>query len=99
MKSHDHHVFMKVPLPIAFSALPAKVLEPLSTLIEFFKNLCANKLREDPDGNASYNPYNFMQIGDNISISILECNVKCSNSFSTRSILGWASPLQVDVSI
>jgi len=47
MKSHDHHVFREVLLPIAFSALPVEVLEPLSTLSDFFKNLCANELRED----------------------------------------------------
>jgi len=47
MKSHNHHVFLGVLLPIAFSSLPAEVLEPLSSLSDFFKNLCANELRED----------------------------------------------------
>ena len=47
MKSHDCHVFMEALLPIAFSALPDDVLEPLVALGEFFKNLCANVLRED----------------------------------------------------
>ena len=41
------HVFMEVLLLIEFSALSANVLEPLSALSEFFKNLCSNKLRED----------------------------------------------------
>ena len=43
MESHDHHVFMKVLLPIAFSALQVEVLEPLLALSEFFKDLCANE--------------------------------------------------------
>jgi len=30
MKSHDHHIFLEVLLLIAFSSLPAEVLEPLS---------------------------------------------------------------------
>jgi len=47
MKSHDHHVFLEVLLPIAFSALPDEVIEPLSALSDFFKNLCVNELRED----------------------------------------------------
>jgi len=47
MKSHNHHVFLEVLLPIAFSSLPAEVLEPLLALSDFFKNLCANELRED----------------------------------------------------
>ena len=47
MKSHDYHVFMEVLLLIAFSALPDDVFEPLVALGEFFKNLCANVLRED----------------------------------------------------
>ena len=47
MKSHDYHVFMETLLPIALSALPDDVLEPLVALGEFFKNLCANVIRED----------------------------------------------------
>jgi len=47
MKSHDHHVFLELLLPIVLSSLPAEVLEPLSALSDFFKNLCANELRED----------------------------------------------------
>ena len=38
-----------------------------------------------------------MQIGDDISASILKCN--SMSLFRIRNILGWASPLQVDVSI
>ena len=47
LKSHDYHIFMETLLPIAFSALPEDVLEPLVAVGEFFKNLCANVLRED----------------------------------------------------
>ena len=47
MKIHDYHVFMKAVLPIAFSAFPANVWEPLSSLGEFFENLCVNVLCED----------------------------------------------------
>ena len=47
MKSHDYHMFMETLLLIAFSALPDDVLELLVALSEFFKNLCANVLRED----------------------------------------------------
>ena len=47
LKSHDYHVFMEVLLPIAFNALPADVLEPLASLSEYFRNVCASVLRED----------------------------------------------------
>jgi len=47
LKSHDYHVFMEALLPIAFSALPADVLEPLASLSEYFRNICASVLRED----------------------------------------------------
>jgi len=47
MKSYNHHVFLEVLLPIAFSALLDEVLEPLSALSDFFKNICANELHED----------------------------------------------------
>jgi len=47
MKSHDYHVFKGALLLIAFSALPVDMLDCLSTLSEFFKNLYANVLRED----------------------------------------------------
>ena len=45
--SPNYHFFMKALLPIAFSVLPPNVLEPLSALGEFFKNICANVLREE----------------------------------------------------
>jgi len=38
---------MEALLPIAFSASPDDVLDPLVALGEFFKNLCANVLRDD----------------------------------------------------
>ena len=47
MKSYNYHIFIEALLPIAFSALPADMLEPLSAFGEFFKNLCANVFRED----------------------------------------------------
>jgi len=47
LKSHDYHIFMETLLPIAFSALLDDVSEQLVALGEFFKNLCANVLRED----------------------------------------------------
>jgi len=47
LKSHEYHVFMEVLLPIAFSALLADVLEPLASLSDYFKNICASVLRED----------------------------------------------------
>ena len=47
MKSHDCHVFMECLLPIAFSSLPSNVLNPLTELNQFFKDLCSATLRED----------------------------------------------------
>jgi len=47
MKSHDYHVFMEALLPIAFSGLPSNVLGTLPAPGEFFRNLCANVIRED----------------------------------------------------
>jgi len=47
MKSHDYHIFMEALLQIAFSAMADDVLEPLVALSKFFKNLCANVLRDD----------------------------------------------------
>ena len=47
MKSHDCHVFMECLLPIAFSSLPSNVLNPLTELSQFFKDLCSATLRED----------------------------------------------------
>ena len=100
MESHDHHVFLEVLLPIAFSALPDEVLEPLSALSDFFKNLCANKLCED------------ILMKMHHTIPIILCKLETifppvfwnvmkhvPVHFSTKSILGWANPLQVDVFI
>jgi len=47
MKSHNYHVFFEALLPIAFSALPVDVLEPLSAISEYFKTLCADVLHKD----------------------------------------------------
>ena len=44
MKSHDHHVFLKNLLPVAFAALPEDVLGPLVELSEFFRNLSSSEL-------------------------------------------------------
>jgi len=99
MKSHGHHVFMEVLLPIAFSSLPVEVLEPLLALSDFFKNLCANEPREDL----------LMEMRRTILTILCKLEIifpptfwnvrTLASSFSTRSIPKWASPLQVDVSI
>ncbi|KAI5396620.1 hypothetical protein KIW84_023799 [Lathyrus oleraceus] len=47
MKSHDCHVFMERLLPIAFSSLPKHVLNPLTEISQFFRDICASKLRVD----------------------------------------------------
>ncbi|XP_058729647.1 uncharacterized protein LOC131601773 isoform X2 [Vicia villosa] len=47
MKSHDCHVFMERLLPIAFSALPHNVWNPIAELSKFFKDLCSTILRVD----------------------------------------------------
>jgi len=47
MKSHDCHVFMESLLPIAFSALPIHVLNPLTEISHFFKDLCSATLKEE----------------------------------------------------
>ena len=47
MKSHDCHVFMQCLLPVAFSALPDGVLNPIIELSQFFRDLCSTLLRED----------------------------------------------------
>jgi hypothetical protein len=47
MKSHDNHVFMQHLLPTAFSSLPSHVLNPLTEISQFFKNICASTLRVD----------------------------------------------------
>ncbi|KAL2318436.1 hypothetical protein Fmac_032312 [Flemingia macrophylla] len=47
MKSHDCHVFMECLLPIAFSSLSVHVLNPLTEISHFFKDLCCTTLRAD----------------------------------------------------
>ncbi|XP_058776694.1 uncharacterized protein LOC131651025 [Vicia villosa] len=47
MKSHDCHIFMERLLPIAFSSLPKNVLNPLTEIGQFFKDICASTLRVD----------------------------------------------------
>jgi len=47
MKSHDYHVFMESLLPTAFSALPIHVLNPLTEISHFFKDLCSTTLKEE----------------------------------------------------
>lgn len=44
MKSHDCHIFLECLLPIAFSALPTHVLNPLIEVSQYFKNLCSSTL-------------------------------------------------------
>ncbi|XP_022633646.1 uncharacterized protein LOC111241121 [Vigna radiata var. radiata] len=47
MKSHDCHVFMECLLPIAFSSLPAHVLNPITEVNRFFRDLCSTTLNKD----------------------------------------------------
>jgi len=47
MKSHDTHVFMKHLIPSVFSSLPSHVLNPLTEISKFFKNICASTLSVD----------------------------------------------------
>jgi len=47
MKSHDCHVFMECLLPIALSSLPTYVINPISDINHFFKDLCSRTLKED----------------------------------------------------
>ncbi|GAU31957.1 hypothetical protein TSUD_288910 [Trifolium subterraneum] len=47
MKSHDSHVLMERLLPISFCSLPNHVLNPLTEVSQFFKDLCASTLRMD----------------------------------------------------
>ncbi|XP_052724112.1 uncharacterized protein LOC128193952 [Vigna angularis] len=46
MKSHDCHVFMECLLPIAFSSLPTHVLNPITEVSHFFRDLCCTTLNE-----------------------------------------------------
>jgi len=43
IKSHDHHVFLKNLLPVAFAVLPEDVLGPLFKLSELFRNLYSSE--------------------------------------------------------
>ncbi|XP_058784830.1 uncharacterized protein LOC131659691 [Vicia villosa] len=47
MKSHDCHVFMEQLLPIAFGSLPKHVLNPLTEISQFFRDICASALKVD----------------------------------------------------
>ncbi|CAK8563414.1 unnamed protein product [Lathyrus sativus] len=47
MKSHDCHVFMERLLPIAFNSLLSKVLNPLTEISHFYRDICALVLRVD----------------------------------------------------
>ena len=47
MKSYDCHVFMEQLLPIAFGSLPKHVLNPLTEISQFFRDICALALRVD----------------------------------------------------
>ncbi|XP_022632017.1 uncharacterized protein LOC111240728 isoform X2 [Vigna radiata var. radiata] len=47
MKSHDCHVFMECLLPIAFSSLPTHVLNPITEISHFFRDLCSTTLKKD----------------------------------------------------
>lgn len=47
MKSHDCHVFMERLLPIAFGSLPNHVLNPLTEISQFFRDIYASALRVD----------------------------------------------------
>ena len=45
MKSHDCHIFMEQLLPIAFGSLPKHVLDPLTEISQFFRDICASALK------------------------------------------------------
>ncbi|XP_024630664.2 uncharacterized protein [Medicago truncatula] len=47
MKSHDDHVFLERLLPIVFSSFPKHVINPLTEISQFFRDLCASTLRKD----------------------------------------------------
>ena len=47
MKSHDCLIFMESLLPIAFGVLPIHVLNPLTKISHFFKDLCSATLKEE----------------------------------------------------
>ena len=47
MKSHDCHIFMEQLLPISFGSLLKHVLNPLTKISQFFRDICASTLRVD----------------------------------------------------
>jgi len=47
MKSHDTHVFIEHLIPSALISLPFYVLNPLTEISQFFKNICASTLSVD----------------------------------------------------
>ena len=47
MKIHDFYVFIESLLPIAFSALPIHVSNPLTEISHFFEDLCSTTLKEE----------------------------------------------------
>ena len=65
MKSHDCHVFMQRLLPIAFSALPVNVLNSITELSQFFRDLCSTVLREE----------HLLSLEENIPIIL--CKLEC----------------------
>jgi len=91
---------MEALLPIAFSVLPDDLLEPLVALRKFFKNLCANVLRDDL----------LMENHRNIAVILCKLETIFSPEFwnamehlpvhlAQKSSLGWFSPLSMDVPI
>jgi hypothetical protein len=55
MKSHDCHVFMQRLLPLAFKALPKPILNALTELSQFFRDITSSLLREDKLRNLEEN--------------------------------------------
>ena len=47
LRSHDCHILMQRLLPMAFSALPNNVLNPIIELSQFFRDLCSTVIREE----------------------------------------------------
>ena len=48
MKSHDCHVFMQTPIPLAFcDLLPKGLWDALTEISHFFRDICSSKLNVD----------------------------------------------------
>jgi len=48
MNSHDCHMFMQTLIPLAFcDLLPKGILDALTEISHFFRDLCSNKLNVD----------------------------------------------------